>query len=107
MQPYRITTNNLQLQDNTWLNFDELTENKIESVFRLEPLPVQSYERPDTRVQVVMTLERNLNLTVISRDGYNVLDWFSDIGGIQGIFISAIALFLGLWNYNSLDNFMA
>ena len=68
---------------------------------------MQSYERADPYVQMQLTLERNLNLIEVSRDGYTLLDWFSDIGGIQGILISLIGLFLGVWNYNNLDNFLA
>ena len=97
----------LELQDSTWLNFDKLTENEIPYVFRLQSLPVQSYERADPYVQVSITLQRDLNLTEISRDGYTLLDWFSDIGGIQGILISCIAIFLSVWNHNALDNFLA
>ena len=43
----------------------------------------------------------------ISRDGYTYLDWISDIGGIQGILISAIAIVISFWNYNYLDNTLA
>ena len=49
----------------------------------------------------------NLGLQVISRDGYTILDWLSDIGGIQGIFISGLAIFIGFWNHNYLENYMA
>ena len=54
-----------------------------------------------------ITLEMDLTLTQVSRDGYTYLDWISDIGGIQGILISTMAIVLSLWNYNNLDNFMA
>ena len=53
-----------------------------------------------------ITFERDLNLTVVTRDGYTILDWISDIGGIQGILISAIAIMISYWNYNYFDNFM-
>ena len=53
-----------------------------------------------------ITFERNMDLIVISRDGYSLLDWISDIGGIQGILISTVAILLGFWNYNYLDNFI-
>ena len=42
----------------------------------------------------------------MARDGYTLLDFFSDIGGIQGILVSAAAIFLGMWNYNNFDNFL-
>ena len=53
-----------------------------------------------------ITFEMDLNLKVVARDGYTILDWISDIGGIQGILISALAIIIGYWNYNFFDNFM-
>lgn len=88
------------------MNFDEHTEEEDESVFKVELLPVKSYEKLDTDVQVDITFERNLNLLRTARDGYTILDWFSDIGGIQGILISFAAILLGIWNYQYLDNYM-
>ena len=89
------------------VNFDELTEVEDESVFKVEQMPIKSYEKLDTDVQVDITFERNLNLQRTARDGYTVLDWFSDIGGIQGILVSFAAILLGIWNYQYLENFMA
>lgn len=88
------------------MNFDEHTEEEDESVFKVELLPVKSYEKLDTDVQVDITFERNLNLLRTARDGYTILDWFSDIGGIQGILISFAAILLGIWNYQYLENYM-
>ena len=53
-----------------------------------------------------MTFERNLNLSKISRDGYTFLDWFSDIGGIQGMLLSVIGVVVSIWNHNHVDNFI-
>jgi len=41
-----------------------------------------------------------MNLREIAREGYTMLDWLSDIGGIQGMLISLIAIFVSAWNYN-------
>lgn len=49
----------------------------------------------------------NLNLLFVSRDGYTVIDMFSDIGGIETIFISMIHIFLSVWNYKHFDSYMA
>ena len=54
-----------------------------------------------------ITFEMNLDLQIISRDGYTILDWLSDVGGIQSIIFSGLAIFIGFWNYNYLDNYMA
>lgn len=48
----------------------------------------------------------DLNQVVIARNGYTVLDFFSDIGGIQSIMISAAAIMVYAWTYNSLDDYM-
>ena len=54
-------------------------------MFRFTALASQSYEKYDKEdlpVQMNLTFERDMNLVVVVRDGYTVLDWISDIGGI-------------------------
>ena len=48
----------------------------------------------------------NLSERVVARDGYKILDFISDIGGMQGMLISAFAIPLMILNYNNLDNFL-
>ena len=48
----------------------------------------------------------HLDVNVYKRQGYNILDWFSDIGGIQSLLYSALAFFFSVWNYNMFDNYM-
>ena len=38
------------------------------------------------------------------REGYTILDYLSDIGGMQSMILSGFALFLSLWNYNYFDD---
>ena len=40
-----------------------------------------SYEK-DKNTAMDITFERDLNLQEVARDGYTILDWISDIGGI-------------------------
>jgi hypothetical protein len=40
------------------------------------------------------------------RDVYTFFDMISDIGGLQGILFSFVAAFLGIVNYNFLQNYM-
>ena len=54
-----------------------------------------------------VTLEMNLDLGMIQREGYNVLDVLSDIGGIQSIFITTFSTLIGVCNYRNFDNYMA
>ena len=49
----------------------------------------------------------NPDLTVIERTGYTITDLLSDIGGLQGILLSAIAIVLGILNSNHLENYLA
>ncbi len=86
-------------------NLDEFTELESESIFKLESQPLLSYEK-DYDTQVDITVEMNLDQVVIARAGYTVLDWISDIGGMQGMLISFIAWLIAIWNHNMFDNHM-
>jgi len=44
----------------------------------MEQLVPYSFEK-DKVTMMNVTFERNLNLTVVARDGYTILDWISDI----------------------------
>ena len=48
----------------------------------------------------------DLNQVIIARNGYTVLDFFSDIGGIQSILITGSAFVVYAWTFNSLDDYM-
>ena len=50
-----------------------------------------------------LSFENNLNLTVIERTGYTILDVLSDIGGILSVLISGFAIPLSFWNHNYFD----
>ena len=45
-----------------------------------------------------------MDLTLIQRNGYTLLDILSDVGGLQGILISGITFTISFLNYNDLDN---
>ena len=64
-----------------------------------------SYEK-DEIVVTDVTIEMNMNLKMVARDGYTILDFLSDIGGILGLLVSGITYILVLWNYNHFENFM-
>ena len=51
-------------------------------------------------------IQMGSNMLEISRDIYTFLDLLSDIGGIQGIFISFGAFFFAYWEQNQLENYM-
>ena len=102
--PMRVLTTELELQDE-FVNMDQLTMVEDASVFRLELMPFTSYEK-DYDVQVDVTVERNLSLQIIQREGYNAFDLLSDIGGLQQIIFSIITIFIAFWNFNNFDDYM-
>ena len=71
----------LFLQDYTMINLDDLTELENEEVFGLEEQSKQPYEK-DTWTRTDITIEMNLDLRQIARDGYTFIDYVSDIGGM-------------------------
>ena len=48
-----------------------------------------------------------MDQTLIERSGYTVLDILSDVGGLQGILISAISFILSVLNHNQLGSYLA
>ena len=48
----------------------------------------------------------SLDLTLIERTGYTLLDILSDVGGLMGILFSGITLLLEIINYNHLNYFL-
>ena len=63
------------------INLDDLTEIEYHSIFQLDALPTRSYEK-DHDTQLEITIEMNLSQRMVARDGYTILDYFSDIGGM-------------------------
>ena len=55
---------------------------------------------------MLITFEVNPDVTIISREPYNILDFLSDIGGLQGLIFSTLAFIISYFNYNYFDNFM-
>ena len=54
-----------------------------------------------------LTVEVDLDIVQIAREGYTILDVLSDIGGLQGLLLSFCVAFLVLWNHNNFDNYLA
>ena len=56
---------------------------------------------------MMVSVEMNMDLLSVGRVGYNVIDMFSDIGGIQSIIMTTFALILSVLNHNYFDSYMA
>ena len=80
-----------------------MTELENDRVFVLTLQPTKSYEK-SFDVQVDFTIEMDLAQKVVARSGYTALDWISDIGGMQGLLISGVAIFVTFWNHNLIEN---
>lgn len=95
----------MELQDYDTIMLDEITKIEINNLFRLEEQKSLPYEKFDN-TWVSVTIEMNLNLMHYERNVYTIFDMLSDVGGLSGLFVSCFAMFAGVWNYNSFDNFM-
>ena len=87
------------------VDFDEMTELNDKSVFEFEEL----LTRPWTFDKVTLaniSVEMNLDLKILKREGYTALDLISDIGGMQGLLFSLAASLLTILNHNQLSNYL-
>ena len=96
-QSFEIRQSQLTLQDLA-LNLDEVTELEDSSVFRL----VLGFEYPSFDPTLVggISIGLSMDVTLIERKGYTLLDVLSDVGGMQGFLISGTSLLLSILNYN-------
>ena len=74
-----------------------------ERVFKFQEVNKRPYEF-DNEVHISITFEMDLDLHVIRRQVYNILDWIGDVGGLgEGCFFISITL-LGVIHFGALDN---
>ena len=102
--PNKVSLSQIFLQD-LLINLDDITELEDGTIFGIEPLPIRSQEK-DYNIAMEITFERNLDLKVIMREGYTILDYLSDIGGMQGVFQSTLVMLLSISNYKYIDSFL-
>ena len=69
-----------------FVNFDALTELENDKVFGLQELPLRPAEW-DENVIINVQFEVSLDLMIVIRDGYTVIDILSDLGGINAVFM--------------------
>ena len=87
------------------IDLDELTGLEDSSIFRLSPaslLPAAKEEDLLFGIRIGI----NYNQNIVQRSGYTVLDVLSDVGGLQGILISAFILLTSILNHNNLESYM-
>ena len=63
------------------MDLDAVTELADDKIFTIYREPDRSYEK-DFDTQFDFYIEMNMDIKEYNRSGYNILDFFSDIGGI-------------------------
>ena len=48
-----------------------------------------------------------MDLILIERNGYSILDLLSDIGGLQRALFSGVTIFLSIVNHNQLNDYLS
>ena len=77
---FKASLTQLDLQDRRW-QWSNWTQENIQDVFKLHETKKRPYEFQDN-VHIQITIEFDLDLTVIDRQVYSVLDWLGDTGGL-------------------------
>ena len=95
----------MELQDYDSIELNEFTMNERTDLFTVVQLANLPYEWPDN-VHLMLTIEVDLSLLVYERTIYTMFEMLSDVGGLSGIFMSIFSVFIAVWNFNTLDNFM-
>lgn len=102
--PHQISMTQLSSQDEA-INMDEFTEMRDTRIFKLNRLPQIPAENHDW-TQMEISIEMNLDVTMVSRSYYSLLDVLSDIGGILQVLLTSITFSLIILNYQHIDNFL-
>ena len=72
-------------------------------VFKIAEVTKRPYEFPNN-VHISVTFEVDLDLIVIERQVYNILDWIGDVGGLgEGCFFISYTI-LGIIHFGALNN---
>ena len=97
----------LLLQDLV-VNLDDITKLEDSNVFDMKPMltrPLNPQSNPGLVME--MSFEMNLDQTVITRDGYTILDVLSDMGGFQRVLFSFFSIIAAILNMSNFDSYLA
>ena len=81
------------------VDFDQLTVFQDESLFEVNEVDSDLELNRDNRL-IGWSWNMSKDLLEIERNGYTLLDWLSDIGGILGIAFSVFSSLIGQLNAN-------
>ena len=103
-QEFKVKQTDIFLQDLA-LNLDSLTLFDDQTPFLLTRQPASLIDSYYTVCRLGLTL--SMDLKVVERAGYTILDLLSDVGGIAGIlFRGSGALLTFILNKNYISNFL-
>ena len=87
----------VQKEDNLFLAINGITD-KEEKGFITE-LHEKEYSSSDRYVRLEVIFEMNKDLLQIERSVYNIFMLLGDIGGLNGLFVTAATTLLGIVNF--------
>ena len=85
---------------------DELTELEDSSVFKLVRGQTTLIDFVPGLIMSI-PFEVDFDRSVIHRDSYTIIDVLSDIGGLNGLITSFLAVLVSILNHNNFDSFLA
>ena len=103
--PFVIKNSQLVLQDFMTHNFDDLTSHVDENLFKVERQPFEPFTS-NKKAQVEIEISFSQDLDKVRRVYYNFLDAVSDIGGIMAVIGFCISMWLSIWNFKHMDNYI-
>ena len=69
-------------------------------------MPMRPYEENDNNIMDI-DIQMNPDLIIIERKGYQILDFLSDLGGMEAFLFSIFSVVLSFLNYNHFNTHMA
>ena len=87
----------MQLHDTIW-QWGSFTQEDEKEIFSILEIAKRPYELPNS-VHVAINFELNLDLTVIDRQVYSLLDWLGDMGGMLEALVYLSTFVLAIINY--------
>ena len=94
-----------ELQDRRW-QWGAVTKEEHEDLFKI----IQTNSRPyefDDNVHISVSYELYLNLTVIDRQAYSILDLLGDVGGLGEALVYIFTFMLAFVNYGKFNTMLS
>lgn len=79
--PFEIYTTQQILQDYR-INLDDITELEFDNNYGIRQLTDIPFEYENGQKPLLITVEVSPDLLLVIREGYGILDWISDVGGL-------------------------